>query len=155
MPRICRRPICRPGNGAGFQLPDQILDRILDEHVDELSECFRVPVRHHARRRLVGRALAGDHVGCDRPRRATEADQRDLRIEPGAQRKIQRFGQPLHHTDNGDLIDHLGELSRPGRPHQRYRPAIMRHYRLHLRKCRGLAADHDGKNAFFGPRLAA
>ena len=51
-------------------------------------------IGHHPRRRLVRRALARDHVGRDRPRRAAEADQRDLGREfalHAAQRFIDRF----------------------------------------------------------------
>ena len=51
-------------------------------------------IGHHPRRRLIRRALAGHHVGRNRPWRAAEADQRDLRIEfaaHAAQRLIDRL----------------------------------------------------------------
>ncbi len=51
-------------------------------------------IGHHPGRRLVRRALARDHVGRHRPRRAAEADQRDVGIElaaNAAQRLIHRF----------------------------------------------------------------
>src|SRR5271165_3197633 len=38
-------------------------------------------IRHHPRRRLIWRSLSGDHIGCDRPWRSAESDQRDFRIE--------------------------------------------------------------------------
>ena len=58
-----------------------------------------MPIGHHPRRRLIGRALSGDHIGRDRPRRAAEADQRDLRIERGAH-PAQRF---IHRLELGEV----------------------------------------------------
>ena len=58
---------------------DQIVDRGLDQTIDQPRESFRIAIGEQPRRRLVGRAMAGDHVGRDRPRRAAEADQRRLR----------------------------------------------------------------------------
>ena len=55
---------------------------------------FGMAIGHHPRRRLVRRALSGDHVGRNRPRRAAEADQRDLGREfaaNAAQRFIDRL----------------------------------------------------------------
>ena len=57
-------------------------------------------IGHHPRRRLVRRALSGDHVGRDRPRRAAEADQRDLRIEFAAH-AAQRFIDRLEFAEVG------------------------------------------------------
>ena len=57
------------------------------------AKASRMPIGHHPRRRLVRRALARDHVGRDRPRRAAEADQRDLRIELAAH-AAQRLDTP-------------------------------------------------------------
>ena len=72
--------------GAGLELSEQILDRVLDQNVDDLRERFRMAIGHHPRRRLVRRALARHHVGRDRPRRAAKTDQRDVRIELAAAR---------------------------------------------------------------------
>ena len=80
--------------GAGLELAEQILDRVLDQHVDDLRERLGVAIGHHPRRRLIRRALSGHHVGRDRPRRAAETDQRNLRIEfaaHAAQRFIDRL----------------------------------------------------------------
>ena len=38
-------------------------------------------IGHHPRRRRIRRALSGDHIGRNRPRRPAETDQRDVRIE--------------------------------------------------------------------------
>ncbi len=73
---------------------EQIMDRILDQHVDDFCKGLRMAIGHHPRRRLVRRALAGDHVGRNRPRRAAEADQRDLWIELAAH-EAQRFEHRL------------------------------------------------------------
>ena len=69
------------------------------------GERLGMAIGHHPRRRLIRRALSGHHVGRDRPRRAAEADQRDLRIEFAAH-AAQR------------LIDRL-ELAEVGLPRQR------------------------------------
>ena len=66
---------------AGLELSHQILDRILDQHIDDFCKRVRMPIRHHPRRRLIGRAVSGHHVGRNRPRRAAKSDQRDVRIE--------------------------------------------------------------------------
>ena len=57
-------------------------------------------IGHHPRRRLIGRALSGNHIGRDRPRRAAEADQRDFRIELGAH-PAQRFIHRLELAEVG------------------------------------------------------
>jgi hypothetical protein len=67
--------------GTGLELPEQILNRILNQCVDDFRKRLGIAIGHHPRRCLVRRALSGDHVGRNRPRRATEADQRDVRIE--------------------------------------------------------------------------
>ena len=64
--------------GAGAQLLDQVARRHLDQDVDHAGERFAFAIRHQARGRLVGRAAPGHHVGRDRPRRAAEAEQRDV-----------------------------------------------------------------------------
>ena len=33
-------------------------------------------------------------------------------VEPGGDRQVQAFAQPLHHAGDADLVDHLGELTR-------------------------------------------
>ena len=80
--------------GAGVELAEQIVNRVLDQHVDDLGERLRMAIGHQPRRRLVRRALARHHVGRHRPRRAAEADQRDLRIE-FAPHPAQRFDTPV------------------------------------------------------------
>ena len=65
------------GLDAGLQLPDQIAGRGIDQDIDECRETVRILIGEQARRRLVGRALAGDHVARNRPGRPTEAQQCD------------------------------------------------------------------------------
>ena len=67
--------------GAGIELPQQVLDRVLHQHIDDFRECLRMAIGHDARRRLVGRALSSHHVVRDGPGRSAKADQRNLRIE--------------------------------------------------------------------------
>ena len=64
-----------------------------------------MPVGHHPRRGLVGRTVTGDHIGRDRPRRAAEADQRDLGVERG--------------THNPQRLEHGCELAEIGARGQR------------------------------------
>ncbi len=65
------------GIDTGRKLPDQIACRGLDQYIDELCEGFGMPISEQPRRRLIHRAAAGDHIGCHRPRRSAEAQQRD------------------------------------------------------------------------------
>ena len=103
------------GVGAGSELRQQIFDRVLDQHVDDFRERLRMPVGHHPRRRLVGRAMAGDHVGRHRPWRAAEADQRDLWIERAAhdlqrlehRRELAEIGVLRQRRDLGGIIQRL------------------------------------------------
>src|SRR5258707_1374976 len=67
--------------GAGLELSQQILDRVFDQHVDDLRERLGMTVGHHPRRRLIRRALSGHHIGRNRPRRSAETDQSNFRIE--------------------------------------------------------------------------
>src|SRR5436190_11680085 len=57
-------------------------------------------IGHHPRRRLVRRALSGDHVGRDRPWRAAEANQRDVWCELAAD-AAQRFIHRLEFAEIG------------------------------------------------------
>ena len=82
-------------------------------------------IGHHPRRRLVRRALARDHVGRDRPRRAAESDQRDVGREFAAY-AAQRF------------IDRL-ELAEIGMARQR-RHLLGRIQRIEPRAFAGLEA---------------
>ena len=112
--------------GAGLELAEQILDRVLDQHVDDLGKRLGMAIGHHARRRLIRRALPGHHVGRDRPGRAAETDQRDLRIELAAH-PAQRF------------IDRL-ELAEVGVRRQR-RDLFRRIQRIEPRAFAGLEPD--------------
>ena len=84
--------------GAGLELAKEILNRVLDNGVDDLRKRFGVTIRHHPRRRLIRRAVARDHVGRNRPWRAAEADQRDFRIEFAAH-AAQRFEHWFEFTE--------------------------------------------------------
>ena len=83
--KLLRRQDARPGIedlhriGTGLQLADQIARRRLDQHVHQNGKCLRIAIGEQPRRRLVRRAVAGDHVARDRPRRSAEAQQRDIR----------------------------------------------------------------------------
>ena len=101
--------------GAGLELSEQILDRVLDQHVDDLCKRLRMAIGHHPRRRLVRRALAGHHVGRDRPRRAAKSDQRDLRIElaaHAAQRLEHRLelGEVARRCQRADLVRRIQRI---------------------------------------------
>jgi hypothetical protein len=67
--------------GTGLELAEQILDRVLYQHIDDPCERIGVTISHQPCRGLVRGALSCHHVGCNRPWRAAEADQRRLRIE--------------------------------------------------------------------------
>ena len=60
------------------QLADEIIGGGFDQQCDEFLEQDAMSVSKKARRRLVGRAAARDHVAGDGPGRAAKADQRDL-----------------------------------------------------------------------------
>ena len=60
------------------ELPEQILDRIVDDGVDDPGERVGVAISHHPRRRLVRRALTRNHVSRDCPWCPAESDQRDF-----------------------------------------------------------------------------
>ena len=64
----------------------EILGRSVDEAVDQRGEKLRMPIGEEPRRRLIRRAAPGDHVARHCPRRAAEADQRDIagqeRLQP-------------------------------------------------------------------------
>ncbi len=63
---------------AGTQLLDEIARRHRDQNIDHAGERLRLAIGHQPRRRLIGRAAPRHHVGRDRPRRAAEAEQRDV-----------------------------------------------------------------------------
>ena len=64
------------GLRAGLDLPGEVIHRAVGDEVDQPGEILRVAEGGEARRRLVRRAMAGDHVGRDRPGPAAKADQR-------------------------------------------------------------------------------
>src|SRR5581483_4483590 len=64
--------------GARLELPDQIIRGCICQHIDQPRKAFWIAISQHARRRLVGRALACNHVSRHRPRRATKTNQRDV-----------------------------------------------------------------------------
>jgi hypothetical protein len=64
---------------AGAQLLDEIARRDRDQNVDHAGERLAFAISHQPGRGLIGRAAPRHHVGRDRPRRAAEAEQRDIR----------------------------------------------------------------------------
>ena len=64
--------------GAGLHLARQVLDRRLDQQIDQPSKATRIAICPQPRLALVGRALPLHHVGRHRPRRAAKADERRL-----------------------------------------------------------------------------
>ncbi len=68
---------------------------------------------------------------------------------------MHRLGQALDHPGDGDLIDHLGQLARSGRPHMLDRLGIGLERRFRLGQSPGVAARHDAELAVLGARLAA
>src|ERR1700730_8910790 len=64
---------------TGRNLPDQIACRSLAQYIDKLRKSFGMPIREQPCRRLIGRAAARDHIGCHRPWRPAETQQRDRR----------------------------------------------------------------------------
>ena len=64
---------------AGLELPNEIFARRLDQNIDQPRERLGMPIGKQPRRRLIRRAMAGDHVGRDRPRRAAKSEQRHRR----------------------------------------------------------------------------
>ena len=68
---------------ARRQLTDQVFGRGVDEPVDQGREQVRMAIGEEPRRRLIRRPAPGDHVARHRPRRAAEADQRDIARQRG------------------------------------------------------------------------
>ncbi len=62
------------GVDAGAELRGKVVDRSFDQFVDENLETGRIAIGEKARRRLVGRASARDHIARHRPWRATKAE---------------------------------------------------------------------------------
>ena len=69
--------------------------------------------------------------------------------------EVHRLGQALDHAGDADLVDHLGQLPGPGRPHQAHGLGIGRQHRLDPGEGRGVAARHDRQLAVLGARLSA
>ena len=77
--------ICR-ALGAGLDLAHQIIDRGLDQEVDQTLEARPVAIGQQPRRGLLLAAAALHHVGRNRPRRAAKADQRHVLRQVGRPR---------------------------------------------------------------------
>jgi hypothetical protein len=78
------------GVSGRSRMEGQILDRRLDQHVDQLGEARVVAVGPQTRVALFGRALAGRHVGRHRPRRAATSDEGRFMGKVMAQVRLQR-----------------------------------------------------------------
>ena len=63
-------------SAPAVDLAEQIVDRRLDQEIDQRFEGGRIAIGQKPRRGLVRAAAALDHVGGDRPGRAAKADQR-------------------------------------------------------------------------------
>ena len=64
--------------GTGLHLARQVLDRRLDQQIDQPPKTSRIAIGPQPRLALVGRALPLHHVARHRPRRAAKADERRL-----------------------------------------------------------------------------
>ncbi len=84
LPELTRWENPRPGVEdlhrvyTGFELPDEITSRCIDQLVDQPGKILRMVIGEQARGRLIGRTTAGDHVGGNGPGRAAKAKQRYL-----------------------------------------------------------------------------
>jgi hypothetical protein len=123
LPKLARWEHTRPGVEdlhsvyPGFELPDEITGRCIDQLVDQPGKILRMVIGEQACRRLIGRAAARDHVGGNGPGRPTKAKQRNL------------FRQVLPDPPNGlvnrrqgIVIDPGAELRQSSRLTQRFEP---------------------------------
>ena len=113
--------------GAGFELLDEIARRHLDQNIDHARECFRLAIRKHARGRLVRRAASRHHVGRDRPRRAAETEQRDLR----RQRRLHAPHRLIHRCEYG-LVRLARQRAKLGGIVERREPRAFARLERHL-----------------------
>ena len=83
------------------------------------------------------------------------ADQaRDLlAVEAGSLREVQAFRERLYEAGDADLVDHLGELARAGRPHEVDSRAVAFEKRKHAVVVLAASAGHDRQLAVLGPGL--
>ena len=61
---------------TGAELANEIIARSLDQNIDQMGERVGMTIGKQPRRRLVRRAVAGDHVGRNGPGPAAEAEKR-------------------------------------------------------------------------------
>lgn len=64
------------GLDTSFDLPAKIVDRHLDQPVNETLKQIALAVGKETGRHLIGRAFAGNHIASKRPWRAAKANQR-------------------------------------------------------------------------------
>src|SRR5580693_3170585 len=64
------------GLDTSFNLPGEIVDRRLNQSVDETLKQIAMAVSKQTGWCLIGRALASDHIACKRPWCAAKANQR-------------------------------------------------------------------------------
>ena len=77
-------------------------------------------------------------------------------IEARLHREVDALRQPLHDAGDADLVHHLGELARPGGPHQRHGLGVRAHHRQGERVERlVVGAAHDRQLPVLGTRLTA
>ncbi len=94
-------------SGAGLHLPIEIIDRDLDQNIDQRREALRITVCPAPRVRMIRRAAALDHVGRDRPRRPAKSDERRLgrQILPQARDGLENDSELSPHRANVEPLE--------------------------------------------------
>ncbi|MCY1532168.1 hypothetical protein D9M68_674220 [compost metagenome] len=78
-----------------------------------------------------------------------------MRIEARALSEMQRFGQSLDEAGDADLVDHLGQLTATGRPHQAHHAGVSLDHRFGTRIHIRLAAHHHRQRTILRAGLTA
>ena len=148
------------GLQVGVELVDQRRHRqpgaVAPRFLEGDAEVLAHPVDGEAEVELAldhGRA-AVVHLPALRRALADDLEHR-LHVEAGALAEGDRLRQALHQAGDGDLVDHLGELTRAARPEQSHRLGEgHRHRAGGVERCR-VAAAHHGERAVDRAQVAA
>ena len=124
--------------------------------VEHDAEVLAHPLHSEAELELAPRHGVRTVLHLPRLRRALRDDSDELfHVQSGTLREVDPFGEPLHDADDADLVDHLGELTRPRRPQQFARTCIGHDHRPGLLEHAGIAAAHHRERAVHGSGLSA